>query len=65
MQIETGPLAVFQERSVPAGSRLAGWAALVRAFDIQAPVRHPSCVAEQHVRGSQREEAGWTIFDKR
>jgi hypothetical protein len=65
MKIETGPLAVFQERSVPAGSRLAGWAALVRAFDIQAPVRRPSCVAEQHVRGSQREEEGWTVFDKR
>ena len=65
MQIETGPLAVFQERTVPAGSKLAGWAALVRAFNIQAPVRRPSCVAEQHVRGSQREEGGWTVFDKR
>jgi hypothetical protein len=65
MQIETGLLAVFQERSVPAGSKLAGWAALVRAFNIQAPVRHPSCVAEQHVRGSLREEGNWTVFDKR
>lgn len=65
MQIETGPLAVFQERTVPAGSKLAGWAALVRAFKIQAPVRRPSCVAELHVRGSQREEGSWTVFDKR
>lgn len=65
MQIETGQLTVFQERSVPAGSKLAGWAALVRAFNIQAPVRHASCVAEQHMRGSQREEGNWTVFDKK
>ena len=65
MQIETGLLAVFQERSVPTGSKLAGWATLVRAFNIQAPVRHPSCVSEQYVHGSQREEGNWTVFDKR
>jgi hypothetical protein len=65
VQIETGPLDMFQERPVPAGARLAGWAALVRAFGIQAPVRRPSCVAEQHVRGSQRESGDWTVFDKR
>lgn len=65
MRIETGPLGVFQERTVPAGSRLAGWAALVRAFKIQAPVRRPSCVAQQHVRGSRRESGGWAVFDKR
>jgi hypothetical protein len=65
MNIETGPLAVFQERTVPAGSRLAGWAALVRALNIAAPVRRPSCVSEQHIKGSQREEGGWTVYDKR
>jgi hypothetical protein len=65
MRIETGPIAVFQERTVPAGCRLAGWAALVRALNIAAPVRHSSCVSEQHVRGSQREEGTWTIYDKR
>jgi hypothetical protein len=65
VQIETGLLDIFQERNVPAGARLAGWAALVRAFSIQAPVRRPSCVAEQHVRGSQRESGAWTVFDKR
>ena len=65
MRIETGPLAVFQEGTVPAGSQLAGWAALVRTFNIRAPVRQPSCVAQQHVRGSKREEGKWTVFDKR
>jgi hypothetical protein len=65
MQIETGPIAIFQEKTVPPGCNLAGWAALVRALNIPAPVRHPSCVSEQHVRGSQREKGGWTVFDKR
>jgi len=65
MQIDTSPSTVFQERSVPTGSKLAGWAALVNAFKIQAPVRRPSCVSEQHVRGSQRLEGDWAVFDKR
>ena len=43
----------------------AGWAALVRTFAIQAPVRRPSCVSEKHISGSQREERDWTVFDKR
>ena len=55
----------FQGESVPAGTQLAGWAALVQALDLQAPVRQPSCVAEKYIRGSQREEGGWRIFDKR
>jgi len=65
MQIETGAIAVFQESTVPAGSRLVGWAALVRAFAIAAPVRRPSCVSEQHVRGSHRDQETWRIYDKR
>jgi hypothetical protein len=28
-------------------------------------VRHPSCISEQYVSGSRREEGGWTVFDKR
>ena len=65
MRLETAPIAVFQEKTVPAGSRLAGWAALVHALAIAAPVRRPGCVSEQHVRGSHREEGAWTVFDKR
>lgn len=45
--------------------RLAGWAALVHALNVQAPVRHPSAVSEQHIRGSRREETRWSVFDKR
>jgi hypothetical protein len=65
MRLIRARLPVFQEKSVPAEARLAGWAALVHKLDIQAPVRWPSCVSEQHVRGSQREEGVWTVFDKR
>src|SRR5262245_25869541 len=65
MRIETAPIAVFQERSVPAATRLAGWAALVRAFNVAAPGRRPSCVSDQHVRGSRRSEGDWTVYDKR
>ena len=38
---------------------------LGHALAIPAPVRRPSCVSEQHIRGSHRKEGGWTIFDKR
>jgi hypothetical protein len=56
---------VFQERTVPAGARLAGWAKLVHSLKLQAPVRQPSFVSEQHIRGSRREEGAGTLFDKR
>ena len=50
---------------VPQGTRLAGSAALVHELGVAAPVRRPSCVADQHVRGSRRAEGVWTLFDKR
>jgi len=56
---------VFQERTVPAGSRLAGWALLAHHLGIPAPVRKPSCVSDQHVRGSSRQDEEWTVFDRR
>jgi Fic family protein len=55
----------FQDRLVPAGARLAGWAALVHGLGLGAPVRAPSAVAHGHIRGSRRTDAGWTVFDKR
>jgi Fic/DOC family len=58
-------IAVFQEQTLPDGTRLAGGAALVHGLTLRAPVRRPSCVSEQHVRGSHREEGAWTVFDKR
>jgi Protein of unknown function (DUF1488)/Fic/DOC family len=55
----------FQEQMPPPDSRLAGWAHLVRAFGLAAPVRRPSVVSARHVKASRREEQGWNVFDKR
>lgn len=65
MKLNLETPASFQESLVPAGTRLIGWAALVHALSIQAPVRHPSCVSEKHVKGSRRKENDWVVFDKR
>ncbi|MGO8735576.1 MAG: Fic family protein [Terriglobia bacterium] len=65
MRLAPAPIVVFHEKTVPEGAKLAGWAALVQAFALRAPVRRPSCASEQHVRGSHREEGAWTVFDKR
>lgn len=55
----------FQGKTVPKGTQLVGLAALVQAFGLRAPVRQPSCVSEKHIGGSQREEGGFRVFDKR
>ena len=55
----------FQGAVVPKGSRLAGLAALAQGLKLQTPVRGPSSVSEGHVRGSQRREDSWTLYDKR
>lgn len=55
----------FQDNLLPRDTHLAGLAALVQAFGIQAPVRNPSCVAESHIRGTTRRDGPWTIYDKR
>jgi hypothetical protein len=55
----------FQEKTLPADSRLAGWANLVHRFDVSVPVRRPSVVSSNHVKGSRREEGPWNVFDKR
>ncbi|MCY4275076.1 MAG: cell filamentation protein Fic, partial [Gammaproteobacteria bacterium] len=63
LDLETGTY--FQDRVVPSGTQLAGWAALVQSLGIHAPVRHPSCVSEKHIGGSHRDKGGFRIFDKR
>ncbi len=65
MKLDLASIAIFQEKTVPEGARLAGWAALFHALAISAPIRRPSCVSEQHIRGSHRKEGAWTVFDKR
>ena len=63
--INNDRLGTFQEKTVPAEARLAGWAWLVHSFGVHAPVRRPSVVSDQHVKASRREAGEWTIFDKR
>ena len=65
MNLDIETPSFFQETLVPPGTRLTGWAALVHALSIQAPVRNPSCVSEKHVSGSRRNENNWVVFDKR
>ena len=65
MLLVSAPITIFQEGVIPGGTRLAGWAALVHALGILAPVRRPSCVSEKHVSGSHRQEETWAVFDKR
>jgi hypothetical protein len=55
----------FQDRSLPENTHLVGWAALVDALGVCAPVRRPSCVASYHVHGSTQRDDYWTIYDKR
>ena len=65
MRLQRAQPATFQEQTVPQGTRLAGAAALVHELAVAAPVRRPSCVADQHVSGSRRADGAWTVFDKR
>ena len=65
MRLELETPVSFQDEIVPKGTQLAGWAALVHALGLQVPVRQPSCVSEKYIGGSQREEGGFRVFDKR
>lgn len=64
MHIDASP-PIFQDKIVPKGSSLAGLAALVHTLGVPAPVRSPSCISAGHIRGSYRQDSGWTIYDKR
>jgi len=65
MQLDLDDVTEFHRDPVPAGATLAGWAALVHALGLRAPVRDPSCISERHIGGSQRQDGDWRIFDKR
>ncbi len=56
---------LFQGSALPSGTSLAGLSALVHAFDVPAPVRDPSCISEQNIKGHIRQERGWSIYSKR
>lgn len=65
MLLNLPPVRTFQEKTVPTEARLSGWSALVHSLGIQAPVRRPSAVSEQHISGSRRKDGEWIVYDKR
>jgi hypothetical protein len=65
MKLKPSASRVFQEKTIPRESKLAGWTALVRALDLRVPVRQPSSVSGQHVSGSRRQVGVWRVFDRR
>ena len=58
-------LRFLQDRTIPQGTQLVGFAALVHDLELEAPIGSACVVSEGHIRGSQRVENGWTVFDKR
>lgn len=65
MELNLRDARFFQDEPIPEGTQIAGWAALVHALDIKAPVRHLSCISERYVRGTRRIEGKWELYDKR
>ena len=65
MHLGPTPATIFQEKTIPGGTRLAGLAALVQMLALPVPVRRPNCVSEQHISGSRRNQGTWTVLDKR
>jgi hypothetical protein len=65
MELTLQKTAVFQDTALPTGTSLAGLSALVQAFNVQAPVREPTCISEQNIKGHIKEDRGWRIYSKR
>ncbi|NOR49659.1 MAG: hypothetical protein GQ530_01330, partial [Desulfuromonadales bacterium] len=61
----TSTTMTFANETVPEGTMLAGYAALVYALNVEAPLRSMSCISSEHVRGSMRQDGHWNIYDKR
>jgi len=56
---------VFAGELVPEKTRLVGYAALVSALQVQAPVRTFSCVSDGYIKGSAGSSGRWKVYDKR
>jgi len=65
MNVEQETPLSFQDKRVPKDTDLAGWAAIAHALKLQAPVRNPCCISKHYVKGSQRQDESWRVFDKR
>jgi len=56
---------IFQDKHVPAGASLAGMAALVSAFNVEAPVRKPVCILSHRLKEFKKDTGEWRIFDSK
>lgn len=61
----TSTTMTFTNETVPEGTMLAGYAALIYALNVEAPLRSMSCISSEHIRGSMRQDGNWNIYDKR
>ena len=59
----SGPISAFQERRLPVTATLAGYAALIGAYDLRVPLpRTLSAIGERH---RFMEQGGWRIYSPR
>jgi hypothetical protein len=65
MRLDLTCATAFQDKVLPDETRLVGLSALVQALSVKAPVRRPAAVSAKYLRGSQRDEGEWRLFDKR
>jgi len=61
----TSTTMTFVNETVPEGTMLAGYAALIYVLNVEAPLRSMSCISNKHIRGSVRQNGNWNIYDKR
>lgn len=55
----------FQDKTIPSGARLVGWAALCKRFGLKIPIRNPCCISDHHIKGTVLNEDSFRVFDKR
>ena len=56
---------IFRERIVEPSAELVGYAALVHAYKLDAPIRTASCIAPSLVKAGRQDIRDWTVFDRR
>ncbi len=65
MKLPSKKTSFFQDRHIPANTSLLGYSALVQAFDVQAPVRHPSCLLASRTLHGRKQQEDWIVFDNK
>jgi Fic family protein len=65
LQLELTRPPIFQEKHIPADTVLAGLAALVHHFGVDAPVRKPAVISAHRSKESVKQQGPWRIFDSK